>query len=85
MRRILRITVLVLALAAWPAAAARPPTAPAQLAQDRDDGVVRPANFDDASFDDLAVGVPDATVAGAARAGRVTVLLGPASPAGRPG
>ena len=74
MRRFLRITVLaaVLALAAWPATAARAPTA--RPAQDQDGALVQPANFDDASFDDLAVGAPGVDVgaggvAGAAEAG----------------
>jgi hypothetical protein len=87
MRRILRISVLgtVLALAAWPAAAARQPAAarPAALAQDRDDAVVRPANFDDASTDDLAVGAPGETVGGVAGAGAVSLFDGTATATGR--
>jgi hypothetical protein len=91
MRRILPATVLgaVLALAAVPAAAGRQPIATqqepgaAQGVQDHGDGLVVPANFDDASFDDLAVGAPGETVAGIAGAGAVSLFDGTATAPGR--
>jgi FG-GAP repeat len=82
MRRILPATVLgaVLALAAMPAAAGRQPIATqqapgaAQGVQDHGDGLVVPANFDDASFDDLAIGAPGEDIGAVADAGTVVAV-----------
>jgi hypothetical protein len=85
MRRMPRRSVTALALAlvlagsvAGPAGAAAGPGPGARDAVARDpvDGVVRPANFDNDPFDDLAIGAPGEDIGAVADAGTVTTVYG---------
>lgn len=85
MRRKLRLLaaglVLALALAGWaaPGAAARAGAGQGvreAVARDPTDGGVRPANFDNDPFDDLAIGAPGEDIGAVADAGTVVTVYG---------
>jgi FG-GAP repeat len=80
MRRTLRVMVVgaVLALAAWPAAGGRQSVAApgGQLDQAQAGGTMRPANFDEDPFDDLAIGAPGEDLGAVADAGTVVAFYG---------